>query len=76
MNPLNLGPEVHNPIDQVSGFAAIPRNMTGVAAKLSAAGYKARAKATPAFHQLTVDEASRWVHPCFCFCGSPTVRDA
>ena len=47
VNPLNLGPEVHNPIDQVSGFAAIPRNMTGVAAKLSAAGYKARAKATP-----------------------------
>ena len=26
MNVLNIGPEVYNPADPVSGFAAIPRN--------------------------------------------------
>jgi arylsulfatase I/J len=39
VNVLNLGPEVFNPTDPVSGFAAIPRNMTGMATKLKAAGY-------------------------------------
>merc|ERR1719345_688972 len=33
-------PEISNPADPVSGFAAIPRNMTGIATKLAAAGYK------------------------------------
>ena len=32
---------VHNPDDPVSGFAGIPRNMTGVAAVLKKAGYRA-----------------------------------
>jgi arylsulfatase B len=40
VNMLNLGPETWNPADPVSGFAAIPRNMTGIAAKLKSAGYK------------------------------------
>lgn len=29
----------HNPADPVSGFAGVPRNMTGIAAKLKTAGY-------------------------------------
>ena len=40
VNPLNAEPEISNPADPVSGFAAIPRNMTGIATKLAAAGYK------------------------------------
>ena len=28
----------HNPQDPVSGFAGIPRNMTGIATKLKSAG--------------------------------------
>eukprot|EP00038_Savillea_parva_P020803 m.32546 g.32546 ORF g.32546 m.32546 type:complete len:730 (-) comp4898_c0_seq1:218-2407(-) len=40
VNPLNLDPTIANRSDPVSGFAAIPRNMTGIATKLSAAGYK------------------------------------
>ena len=40
VNPLNAEPEIHNPDDPVSGFAAIPRNITGIAAKLKSAGYK------------------------------------
>ena len=40
VNPLNAAPEISNPADPVSGFAAIPRNMTGIATKLAAAGYK------------------------------------
>ena len=40
VNPLNVAPDIHNPLDPVSGFAAIPRNMTGIGTKMSAAGYK------------------------------------
>jgi hypothetical protein len=39
VNPLNAAPNIANHSDPVSGFAAIPRNMTGIATKLSAAGY-------------------------------------
>ncbi|XP_065191775.1 arylsulfatase B-like [Sycon ciliatum] len=39
VNILNDPPNVYNPNDTVSGYAAIPRNMTGMAAKLKAAGY-------------------------------------
>jgi len=39
VNVLNLSPNFHNPADPVSGFAAIPRNMTGIATKLKQAGY-------------------------------------
>ena len=39
VNVLNIGPEEWNPADPVSGFAAIPRNMTGMATKLKSAGY-------------------------------------
>jgi hypothetical protein len=39
VNVLNIGPETWNPSDPVSGFAAIPRNMTGMATKLKSAGY-------------------------------------
>ena len=35
----NAAPEVHNPADPVSGFAGIPRNMTGVAEIMKGAGY-------------------------------------
>ena len=40
MNPLNAAPNIANHSDPISGFAAIPRNMTGIATKLSAAGYR------------------------------------
>ena len=41
VNDLNLEPNVYNPNDPVSGFAGIPRNMTGLATKLVQAGYAA-----------------------------------
>eukprot|EP00937_MAST-01D_sp_MAST-1D-sp2_P000373 g373.t1 len=40
VNRVNLAPDISNPSDPVSGFAAIPRNMTGIATKMRAAGYK------------------------------------
>ena len=39
MNDLNLVGLEYNPNDNVSGFAGIPRNMTGLATKLREAGY-------------------------------------
>jgi hypothetical protein len=35
---LQAAMEISNPDDPVSGFAGIPRNMTGIATKLAAAG--------------------------------------
>jgi hypothetical protein len=39
VNALNAAMEISNPEDPVSGFAGIPKNMTGMATKLAAAGY-------------------------------------
>lgn len=39
VNTKNLDMTAYNPKDPVSGFAAIPRNMTGMAEHLKAAGY-------------------------------------
>ena len=39
VNDLNKALDFYNPDDPVSGFAGIPRNMTGIATKLKAAGY-------------------------------------
>lgn len=39
VNVLNLPPGHYNPKDPVSGFAGIPRNMTGIAEKMKEAGY-------------------------------------
>lgn len=39
VNVLNLDMDVANPADPVSGFAGVPRNMTGIAEKLKSAGY-------------------------------------
>jgi len=39
VNDKNADVTAYNPADPVSGFAAIPRNMTGIASKLKAAGY-------------------------------------
>lgn len=39
VNDLNAAPDVYNPNDTVSGFAGIPRPMTGLATKLRSAGY-------------------------------------
>merc|ERR1719401_1097513 len=36
---MNLGMESYNPRDLVSGFAGIPRNMTGMAEHMKRAGY-------------------------------------
>ena len=38
VNPLNQDPQISNTDDPVSGFAGIPRNMTGIATKMVAAG--------------------------------------
>jgi len=40
VNTANIGPLALNPKDPVSGFAGIPRNMTGMAQKLRSAGYR------------------------------------
>lgn len=40
VNDLNLAPTNYNPADPVSGFSAIPRNVTGIAEKLKEAGYE------------------------------------
>jgi arylsulfatase B len=39
VNVLNLSPDHYNPNDPVSGFSAVPRNMTGIATKLKGQGY-------------------------------------
>ena len=39
VNTGNDGLTLVNPQDPVSGFAGIPRNMTGIAEKMAAAGY-------------------------------------
>ena len=41
VNDLNDQPSFYNPQDPVSGFAGIPRNMTGLAMKMKLAGYAA-----------------------------------
>jgi len=43
VNNINPDPTLYNPNDPVSGFSAIPRNMTGMATKMAAAGYKTHA---------------------------------
>mmetsp|Transcript_16486 Transcript_16486/g.32008 ORF Transcript_16486/g.32008 Transcript_16486/m.32008 type:complete len:589 (+) Transcript_16486:306-2072(+) len=40
VNVENVGPESFNPEDTMSGFAGIPRNMTGMATRLLEAGYR------------------------------------
>ena len=39
VNDKNANPDIHNPNDTESGFAGIPRHMTGLASKLHTAGY-------------------------------------
>ena len=59
MNPLNADPSIYNPQDPVSGMAAIPRNMTGMAMKMQAGGYK-----THMFGITIVSSAMRrWLWP-------------
>ena len=41
VNVLNAHPDIYNPDDPVSGFAGIPRNMTGLATKIKEGGYAA-----------------------------------
>ena len=41
VNDQNAEPNIYNPNDPVSGFAGIPRNMTGLATKMKLAGYAA-----------------------------------
>ena len=39
VNDQNISPDYYNPNDPVSGYSAIPRNMTGLATKLKEGGY-------------------------------------
>ena len=43
VNTVNCAPDVRNPNDTVSGYAGIPRNMTGVAELMLSAGYETHA---------------------------------
>lgn len=43
VNAKNTGVSVQNPLDPVSGYQGIPRNMTGLAKKLHGAGYRTHA---------------------------------
>jgi arylsulfatase A-like enzyme len=51
VNAVNAGSAVFNPGDPVSGMQGIPRNMTGIAVKMAAAGYDTHmfGKCTPTF---------------------------
>jgi len=40
VNTVNLAPTIYNPDDPVSGYAAVPRNMTGMAEHMLRAGYQ------------------------------------
>eukprot|EP00040_Diaphanoeca_grandis_P016465 m.84937 g.84937 ORF g.84937 m.84937 type:complete len:573 (-) comp25821_c0_seq3:107-1825(-) len=40
VNTVNLDPLNYNPMDNVSGYAAVPHNMTGIAEIMKKAGYK------------------------------------
>ena len=53
VNPVNANPGIANPADPVGGFAGIPRNITGIATKLAAAGY----------HTAMYGKASRFHSP-------------
>lgn len=39
VNDQNISPDYYNPDDPVSGYSAIPRNMTGLATKMKLGGY-------------------------------------
>ena len=41
VNVQNAHPDIYNPDDPISGFAGIPRNMTGLATKIKKGGYAA-----------------------------------
>jgi arylsulfatase I/J len=41
VNDANIAPDAYNPQDPISGFAGIPRNMTGLGTKMKLAGYAA-----------------------------------
>ena len=40
VNMRNTGVLAHNPADPISGYQGIPRNMTGIAEKMAAAGFR------------------------------------
>ena len=43
VNTINGAPNIRNPADVVSGYAGIPRNMTGIAEHMLSAGYETHA---------------------------------
>jgi arylsulfatase B len=60
VNTVNGSPDLHNPADPVSGYAGIPRNMTGIAEHMNGAGYEThmygkvsgRSATQPSLHQF------------------------
>lgn len=78
VNDKNADVTVHNPRDPVSGFAGIPRNMTGMAEWLSGAGYKTHQIGGRLFSPSSLRS---WLHrPLSCVCYpvlmGPTVAGA
>ena len=57
-DPLNADPDIYNEADPVSGMASMPRNMTGMAMKMAAAGYQ-----THMFGKWDVGMATSKHHP-------------
>ena len=55
VNLMNINPYNSNPLDPVSGFSGIPRNMSGIATKLAAAGYSTHAYGKWDVGMATVD---------------------
>ena len=73
VNPLNAAPSIYNPADPVSGMAAMPRNMTGMAVKMAAAGYRTHMFVRRRKIQLSVAATSVFVFAsccdlCVCVC--------
>ena len=68
-NPLNAGPEIYNPQDPVSGMAAMPRNMTGMAMKMSAAGYLTHMFGKWCVASLSLSSVVEKATPHYCACG-------
>ena len=68
VNTASSGADSYNPEDPVSGMQGVPRNMTGIAIKMAAAGYLTHAygKVSPPQYPASwqVATAERRLHVC------------
>ena len=59
VNTASSGADSYNPEDPVSGMQGVPRNMTGIAIKMAAAGYQ-----THAYGKVSPSTLSRKLASC------------